>query len=540
MRRTILMIWLAVSLALFSAGCDRAGEIIPGGGPDSTPEANGTQSADPILGPGGLRDGEGGGGGSGPAIPDTELARTVVELTLIDHAGGSPVPVRSGSAVIVDAQARLLLTSYPLIDPTRPDGGLAYTTITVGVNRAAGAAPEEAFQARLAAVDARHGLAVLRVTARADGSALGENDFDLPAAVLGDSVGVRSGDQVRLFGHAGRGGGGTGPAEPVTVATASVTGFRGDPDTTGRAWVKLDARLPAGTAGGPAFNAAGALVGVLAQLSYSATAPVGQLRPLELAQPLIEATRANPDAVAVSPVERPGEGVPGAPNDGVAVSRPAFAADATSSGGSIELFDYMRTFAASVPAVYYEFAVQGAADGTVVQELWYLDGVLQDALSSSYSWTFGPFAVISDRLEAPNVSGIPSGTWTIEVWVGGTLRSAASAFVGREPGAAAVGPLRFGAFASPDGTPSGAPSSGSAQLLAFFDYAGAAGVRTHHWVVSRDGQTVYQADALPWRGGDDGTWWVGYRPPEMLEPGLWRVDIYLDDVIAGSGEIQIN
>src|SRR5690606_24325821 len=72
------------------------------------------------------------------------------------------------------------------------------------------------------------------------------------------------------------------------VNGASVTGIRGAPGVSNRTWLKTDARLPYGAAGGGAFNQAGALIGILAQDRYLPTAEVGMLRPLELARPVIE------------------------------------------------------------------------------------------------------------------------------------------------------------------------------------------------------------------------------------------------------------
>src|SRR5262249_56320805 len=98
-----------------------------------------------------------------------------------------------------------------------------------------------------------------------------------------------------------------------------------------------------------------------------------------------------------------------------------------------------------------------------------LDGVLQDALSSSYTWQQGDFAVVSDRMTSPSSKGVPKGTWTLEVWVAGAVRATATAYVGiapadtpREP---AVDGFQFASTASPDQLPGAQAASNAHQLL---------------------------------------------------------------------------
>ena len=62
-----------------------------------------------------------------------------------------------------------------------------------------------------------------------------------------------------------------------------MTGFRGAVDIDGRAWLKIDARLPYGHGGGPVFDERGLLIGVATQLAYAAGEPVAQVRPIGLA-----------------------------------------------------------------------------------------------------------------------------------------------------------------------------------------------------------------------------------------------------------------
>jgi hypothetical protein len=171
-----------------------------------------------------------------------------------------------------------------------------------------------------------------------------------------------------------------------------------------------------------------------------------------------------------------------------------------------------------------------------------LNGVQQDSLSSSYSWTAGTYAIVSDRLATPNARNIPNGTWTLEVWVDGVMRASGTAFVGVAPQDVARQPVvetfRFASSASPEQLPGAAVTVGSQQVLSFFDYRQAASVQTIRWVIYRNGQVVYQSPAVPWSGGDRGTWWVGAPTDSAL--GAWQFEIYFDDIIVGTSNMQLS
>ena len=126
---------------------------------------------------------------------------------------------------------------------------------------------------------------------------------------------------------------------------------------------------------------------------YLPTGEVGQLRPLELAQPVIE--RAKKETVRYQvPMQMQGN-VSGTtkplpsgkePAANLWIGAPVFGANAIQSSGSRDLFDYGTRFPAGRPALYYEYVLEGVPAGTVVEERWFLDDVPQDSLSSSYRW----------------------------------------------------------------------------------------------------------------------------------------------------------
>jgi hypothetical protein len=544
MRRARLFLGLVLCLVAFG-GCDRAAEMIPGQGSDM-PAAKASVGpapihAPPLLAPGSLRlAGSAGAGGNRPTVSDGELGKAVVQIQARDDAT-PPGIARNGAGVVVDGDDQLILTSYQLVQPFRPNGSRAYSQLLVGPAGGTGSPPE--FVAVIAAANPQFDLAVLRLTGLREGAS--QPAIELSEAVLADTTSLRRGDRVRLF---------TQPApdrsQPIHIANGTVTGFSGDGAGEPRAYLKTDARLPGTAIGAPAFDQSGSLIGIGSQLAYDPSAPVALVRPLAKPLDAINAARgsganAHYTPVLQHPISILGAGADISARDGAVVTRPVFAENAIEGPGFRDLFDYTNIFRSESADLDYEFIAQGIPAGTLVQELWYLNGTLQDALSSSYTWAHGNFAVVSDRLTTPNPRGIPTGVWRLEIWVAGAIRATSTAYVGIAPPDAPqrrpeVDGLRVAATAAPDHSP-GEPASASAgQLLAFFNYRQAAGVQTLRWVVFRDGRAVVQVPPTPWHGGDAGTWWVGaVGDASGIGPGAWEFQIYLDNMVVGNVKVDL-
>ena len=486
-----------------------------------------------------------------------ELARSVVQVLVTDRERNPPV-VRDGSGVVVDVDHGLILTSAYVVEPFENDGSRRYSDIAIAVSPVPGKEPVVTYRAVLAALDRGAGLAVLRVVGllddvsspRAAGSeesgesSTGGAILVLPPAALGDSNSLGNGETLLILGHPGLDPSGAVTTQAVTVTEAKLTGARGNSVLGDRAWLKTDAWLPHGYAGAAVFNSAGDLVGIASQMAYQAAAPVAHVRPLELAAPVIEEARqGGAGAAYVPPLAHPGA-VPGtslaAPDDGIAVSAPQFATEVIEEDGERNLFDYGRVFSWRTRELEYEFVAQGIPSGAIVQEIWYYYGAFQDHLSSTYRWTSGPFAVVSDRLASANPAGIPDGVWTLEIWADGHLRASGRAFVGVSTPTPSVGELRLGSTLSRlEPGKAEPPRVGSSQLLAFFDYQGASTVEYLRWRVFRNGELAYESPDAPWRGGESGTWWVALPFEDGLRAGDWDFEIWFDDVKLASDSVRL-
>ena len=509
--------WPALVLALtaiLSVGCDRVARFIPGNGVTGRPGATA-----PTIAPGSA--------GAVTAIPDAQLAQSIVQVQGASTVDGKQQITRSGSGVVVNADQRLILTSYAVVQPFGADGAPAYATLVISTNRSLGTTPTAEFEADLVAADPANGIAVLRVMRDAGSGSLTPGRFNLPAVTLGDARAAAAGLGVRVFGENGPE---SNRAQALVINPASITGVRGTPGLTNRTWLKIDARLPYGTAGGGVFNQSGALIGILAQDRYLPTGDVAQLLPLELATPVIDRAKTE-NARFQAPLQMR-TNVSGTtrpqPNDTMWIGAPVFGANAIQNATSRDLFDYGTRFPVGRPALYYEYVMEGVPNGTMIEERWYLDDIPQDSLSSSYRWDGKRFAIQGDRITAPSAAGLPRGRWRLEVWANGALRAQSTALVGIDPKDPKATPAGTGSTATADGKPQAPATSTSTQALAFFDFTGAEGAQTLDWLVLYNNQRVYSSPTLRWDYGDAGRAWVGYTPNRALGSGKWEIELHID------------
>ncbi len=533
----------ALLVVLLSA-CEAVAEFIPDGDPDRRPpgaEATPSPDATPIL-PNPVF----GGTSNLPAtaIPDHELARTVVQIRAIDERDDEPVVVRIGSGVIINEDERLILTAYPLVQPSAADGSLAFTTLGIAMAPEAGQEPELMFEAELILADPEAQLAILRVVRDYGEDGLSGDRFTGTQALFDGTATAIAGSGLRIFGHPTPSDD-PDDTQPVSMTNASLIGFRSAPGYTGRTWLKTDVRLPHALAGGPVFDQRGVLMGVLVQERYLATGAVGHVRPIDLAREIIEAAVTQPDR---PPFEAPvrlhshvsgGSQVP--LERDVWVSQPLFAANANDTITGRDLFDYTNSFPAGLPELYYEFTLAGVPNGATVEERWFLDGLQQDSLSSSYNWDGGPFGYLSDRIIAAGDMGLPRGKWRLEVWVDDQLRARGTALIGEEAAVPEIENPAGGERASTFGAPAAQLGEEPEQILAFFSFTGFESVQQYSWTVFHNNSRVYETPGMAWDYGDNGRTWVGYRSPDgPIASGSWEFEIYADGALVGVVSLEVD
>ncbi len=261
-----------------------------------------------------------------PATPPPDAPyRAVVALEA--HMTDGTTHWASGSIVSPDG---LILTCAHAVWPA--DQAVPPARIVVHTIDAVDRPPRPRYEARIVQLDVTLDLAVLRVVANAQGQPVDSASLHLPSLPLGDPEALTLGDPLTVLGYPNIGG------ATLTLTQGVVAGFRGQEPYGPRAWIKTTAAVARGSSGGAVLDRSGHLVAVPVQVGAGEGAPVADcrvltdtnhdgvvgpddscipvggflnaLRPVSLAQPLIDAARAGHERV---PTPRPTPTLPPAP-----------------------------------------------------------------------------------------------------------------------------------------------------------------------------------------------------------------------------------
>jgi S1-C subfamily serine protease len=252
----------------------------------------------------------GGGGGSAHASVDDMRVRTV---RLSSDAG-------SGTGTIIDGRHGLILTNAHVVRPDAPGQGVNYPyrlyladgkadyvlpespkEIVVSLSRGADEAADPTYRAEVVAVDGYLDLAVVKITKTLGGTRIDDtDDLHLDQAAIGDSRGIGQNASITVIGYPG-----VADSESAQVSAGVVSGFRDEDRLQDkRAWINSDVLINRGNSGGPAFDDAGELIAVVTQKRSDDGDTVSRIRPIHLAEALIDAARAGQEYTSpyVTPV----------------------------------------------------------------------------------------------------------------------------------------------------------------------------------------------------------------------------------------------
>jgi len=278
-----------------------------------------------------------------PAVRERAIPAAVQiahKLTWQESGAVQVVPVPVGSGTIV-APTGLILTNFHVIDfaafreefeavqAQAPNARIELDDQEVIVLVSDGKRPPQpAYTARIETFDRALDLAVLRIIGGPNGEPLGAGARNLPSIPVGDSDRLGLGDPVHILAYPAIGDG-------ALIYTAGVvSGFASEEGLGDGAWITTDAVISGGSSGGTALNAAGELIGVPTQgaeldcrpgdtnrdgrldASDVGCVPVGgslgQLRPVNLAKPLILAAESGIVGGTAPPARLPSR-TPGMP-----------------------------------------------------------------------------------------------------------------------------------------------------------------------------------------------------------------------------------
>jgi S1-C subfamily serine protease len=196
-----------------------------------------------------------------------------------------PSSASTGSGSILTPRGHIL-TNYHVVsdDAGKLINNGQNVIVAVPPNEGDAAAPK--YRARVTEFDARLDLAIVQLTALANGEPLPGN-LGLNPIPVGSSQSVQIGDTIIIIGFPGLGG------SSLTVTRGIHSGIARFSDDPG-SFIKTDTEINRGNSGGTAINAAGELIGVPTAGRFDREAPgkIGLVRPIDEARPLIEkATR---------------------------------------------------------------------------------------------------------------------------------------------------------------------------------------------------------------------------------------------------------
>jgi len=232
-----------------------------------------------------------------PTLDDAKAATVGVQWWESDDDGLLSPTGAGGTGAIVTSDG-LILTNAHVGAPTAPGLAALYglvalpstppDALVIAILTAEDIPPEPRYIAEPVVVEGWMDLAVLQIVSDLDGNPV--SGLDLPTITLGDSASLSGGDVLTVLGFPGVGG------DTLSTTRGIVAGFLPDAKLdVRRGWVKTDTPINPGNSGGVAIDDENLLVGIPTRGSDQ----IDQLRPLELAKPLIDDAVAGREVVDV-------------------------------------------------------------------------------------------------------------------------------------------------------------------------------------------------------------------------------------------------
>lgn len=311
-------------------------------------------------------------------LADAKAATVSVEWWMDDGSGLAPTGA-GGTGAIVGSDG-LILTNAHVGAPTAPGlpnlYGLAATpdeppdALVIGIVTEEDLPPDPRFLAEPVVVEGWLDLAVLQIVSDLDGGPV--TGLDLPVMELGDSDALSGGDELTVLGFPGVGG------DTLSTTRGIVSGFLADDKLDERrGWVKTDTPINPGNSGGAAIDESYLLVGVPTRGSDQ----IDQLRPINLAKPLIDDARAGLSYVRATGTV--------APTGDESLTFTRWGLGLEESGACV--IDPVGSYPTGVQYLLAEFAYEGFRDGEDVQWVWFADGDFwyEGRLDPASGWTLG-------------------------------------------------------------------------------------------------------------------------------------------------------
>jgi len=251
-----------------------------------------------------------------PVLGEVIPYRSVVQIIALVDIDGEFVQGWWGSGTVVSEDGLILTNAHVVLSDRYYDVEDLMVAITVAQDLP----PEPMFYADILQVDANLDLAVIKVRSDLNGGTPNFEALEIDPVPLGSSDALQLGDELIIIGYPSIGG------ETITLTRGEVSGFTAEEPYGNRAFIKTSATISGGNSGGLAATPQGEIIGVptklgsgdeeveyvdcrrLADTNRDGTidendscVPTGgfinAIRPITLAQPLIDAAKAGEVAI---------------------------------------------------------------------------------------------------------------------------------------------------------------------------------------------------------------------------------------------------
>jgi S1-C subfamily serine protease len=353
-----------------------------------------------------------------------DLVAATVQIFALGVADDPSSAIWHGSGTLISADGLIITNAHVAkpsagglgvasLDPT-PVADPAGLVVAIVDVESQPAVPR--YFASVVAADGYLDAALIRIDRTIDGAPVAPGSLNLPFLPIGDSDALGIGDDLTAVGFPAIGG------NTISLSSGRVSGFLGDPRIGDRAWIKTDAVAGQGISGGLAANAADQLIGLPTRGDAEDTGGYSLVRPIALIRPMIDAALAGQPSLD---------------------SRYTVASTGTEQFTFDTWTEPVSDCDAGVPVSTYPtgareimalFDYAGVADGEDLLTQWSVNDeligrlVYQFPVGASAGGCIGPFL--------PYDRGLPDGVYTVELFVGASLRPVASATTA--VGAAAV------------------------------------------------------------------------------------------------------
>lgn len=235
--------------------------------------------------------------------------KAVVQIIAFVKIEDQVEPAWTGSGSIISPDGLVLTNAHVVLS----DRYYKVEYLVVALTGQPDEQPQPAYIAEVLQADANLDIAVIRIEKDVQGSPVDRASLNLPTVPMGDSDTLSLGDPLTIIGYPNIGG------STITLTKGEVAGFTAEQDYGNRAFIKTSATISGGNSGGLAADSSGRIIGIPTQLGYGGDdqyvdcrrlvdtnrdnvidekdncVPAGgfinALRPLKLAQPLIDAAR---------------------------------------------------------------------------------------------------------------------------------------------------------------------------------------------------------------------------------------------------------